>query len=86
MTNYREACARFGKQPGPICLRHMPGGRTRPDGGRWPLTGTADEQAADLRAYRDAGLDEFMLSLPARNMNELLTQLRSFMREVAPRV
>jgi probable F420-dependent oxidoreductase len=86
VTNYREACARFGKQPGPICLRHMPGGRTRPDGGRWPLTGTADEQAADLRAYRDAGLDEFMLSLPARNMNELLTQLRGFMREAAPRV
>jgi probable F420-dependent oxidoreductase len=86
VTKYREACARFGKQPGPICLRHMPGGRSRPDGGRWPLTGTAEEQAADLRAYRDAGLDEFMLSLPARNMNELLTQLRGFMREVAPRV
>lgn len=86
VTRYRAACARFGKQPGPICLRHMPGGRTRPDGGRWPLTGNVDEQAADLRAYAAAGLDEFMLSIPARSVSELLGQLRQFMREVAPRV
>ena len=86
VAEYRKACERFGKAPGPICLRHMPGGRTRPDGGRWPLTGTADEQAADVRAYRDAGLDEFMLSVPARSVGELLQSLRSFMREVAPRV
>ena len=86
VAEYRQACERFGKAPGPICLRHMPGGRTRPDGGRWPLTGTADEQAADVRAYRDAGLDEFMLSVPARSVGELLQYLRSFMREVAPRV
>ena len=83
---YRAACARAGKSPGPICLRHMPGGRTRPEGGRWPLTGTPDDQAADLRAYRDAGLDEFMLSLPARDVADLVAQLKSFMREVAPRV
>ena len=86
VAKYREACARFGKTPGPICLRHMPGGRTAPDGGRWPLTGNADEQAADLRAYREAGLDEFTLSVPARSVSDLLTQLRTFMREVAPRV
>jgi len=86
VAGYREACARFGKTPGPICLRHMPGGRTRPEGGRWPLTGSADEQASDLRAYREAGLDEFMLSIPARSVSELITQLKQFMREVAPRV
>jgi hypothetical protein len=64
----------------------MPGGRTQPQGDRVPLTGTADEQAADLRAYAEAGLDEFMLSLPARTMEELLGRLRQFMREVATRV
>jgi alkanesulfonate monooxygenase SsuD/methylene tetrahydromethanopterin reductase-like flavin-dependent oxidoreductase (luciferase family) len=83
---YRAACERAGRTPGPICLRHMPGGRTQPEGGRWPLSGTPDEQAADLRAYRDAGLDEFMLSLPARSVTELIAQLKAFMREVAPRV
>ena len=36
MTTYREQCARFGKQPGPVCLRHMPGGRTQPAGDRPP--------------------------------------------------
>jgi len=86
VAKYRAACERFGRQPGPICLRHMPGGRTRPDGGRWPLTGSVDEQAADLRAYRDAGLDEFMLSIPARSVSDLVAQLKAFMREVAPRV
>lgn len=86
LEQYREACKRFGREPGPVCLRHMPGGRTRPDGGRWPLTGTAEEQAADLRKYRDAGLDEFMLSVPARSVSDLVGDLRRFMREVAPRV
>ena len=86
VDKYRAQCERFGRQPGPICLRHMPGGRTRPDGGNWPLTGTPDEQAADIRAYAAAGLDELMLSLPARSVPELVSELRTFMREVAPRV
>jgi probable F420-dependent oxidoreductase len=86
VQRYREACARFGREPGPICLRHMPGGRTRPGGGAWPLSGTAEEQAADVRAYAEAGLDELMLSLPARTLEDLFGRLRAFMREVAPRV
>jgi probable F420-dependent oxidoreductase len=86
VEQYRAQCQRFGRQPGPICLRHMPGGRTRPDGGKWPLTGTPDEQAADIRAYAAAGLGELMLSLPSRSVAELVETLRRFMREVAPRV
>lgn len=85
-VTYRKECDRFGRTPGPICLRHMPGGRTQPGGNRPPLSGPADDQAADIRAYAEAGLDELMLSLPARNLEGLLTSLRSFMREVAPRV
>lgn len=85
-AKYRQQCERFGRAPGPICLRHMPGGRTRPGDGAWPLSGSADEQAADLRGYDAAGLDELMLSLPARTMDDLLTQLRRFMREVATRL
>jgi probable F420-dependent oxidoreductase len=86
MNAYRKQCERFGRQPGPVVLRHMPGGRTRPGGGVWPLSGTPDEQAADIRAYAEAGLDELMLSLPARTLPDLLASLRAFMREVAPRV
>ncbi len=86
IAEYRKQCQRFGCEPGPVCLRHMPGGRTKPDGGRWPLTGTPDEQAADLRAYQEAGLDEFMLSIPARTLDDLFSQLRRFMREVVPGV
>ena len=83
---YRGECQRFGRAPGPVCLRHMPGGRRAPDGARPPLTGTADEQATDVRAYAAGGLDELMLSIPARTQTDLLTSLRQFMREVAPRV
>ena len=64
----------------------MPGGRTRPDGGRWPLTGTPAEQAEDLRAYQEAGLAEFMLSINGRTVDDYIGQLRRFMREVVPRV
>lgn len=83
---YRERCEEFGRQPGPICLRHMPGGRTRPGGDRMPLSGTPDEQAADVRAYAAAGLDELMLSINARTVDDYIARLRAFMREVAPRV
>jgi hypothetical protein len=64
----------------------MPGGRTQPGGDRQPLTGAPDEQAADIRAYAEAGLDELMLSLPFRSLEELTSGLREFMRSVAPRV
>lgn len=83
---YRDKCTSFGRQPGSICLRHMPGGRTQPSGDRPPLSGTASQQAEDIRAYAAAGLDELMLSAPARSVAELLQSLRRFMREVAPRV
>jgi probable F420-dependent oxidoreductase len=86
MATYRAQCEKFGRQPGPVCLRHMPGGRTQPGGDRQPLTGTPDEQAADIRAYAEAGLDELMLSLPFRSLGELSAGLRAFMRDVAPRV
>lgn len=86
VKRYHELCEKFGRQPGPVCLRHMPGGRTAPSGPRQLLTGSADEQAADIRAWAEAGLDELMLSLPARSVDELLSTLRRFMREVAPRV
>ena len=82
---YQAACAAAGRAAGPVCLRHMPG---RPGGGdeRALLTGTPDEQASDVRAYAEAGLDELMLSMPWRSLDELATSLRAFMRDVAPRV
>ena len=82
---YRRACERFERTPGPVVLRHMPGGRTEPEG-RPPLTGSADEQLADLRAYADAGLDELVLSLGARSSDELLHTLGTFKSEVADRL
>ncbi|MEO6044838.1 MAG: LLM class F420-dependent oxidoreductase [Tepidiformaceae bacterium] len=86
ITGYRAECARFERAPGPVCLRHMPAGRRAPAGPRPPLTGSADDQAADIRMYAEGGLDELMLSLPARTQGDLLSALRQFMREVAPRV
>ena len=40
------------------------------------LTGTPDEQAGDIRAYAEAGLDELMLSMPWRSLDDLATSLR----------
>jgi hypothetical protein len=63
----------------------MPG-RPGDPGQRAILTGTPDEQAGDVRAYADAGLDELMLSMPWRSLDDLASSLRAFMRDVAPRV
>jgi len=82
---YRAACERFGRTPGPVLLRHMPGGRTTPEG-RPPLSGSAEEQAADVRAYAEAGLDELMLSLAARTVDDLLGILERFRTAVATKV
>jgi probable F420-dependent oxidoreductase len=85
VSKYREECARAGREPGPICLRHMPGGAA-PGTGRPVLTGTPEEQATDVRDYAAAGLDELMLSMPWRSLDALASGLRAFMRDVAPRV
>lgn len=83
---YRKACEQFGRTPGPVCLRFMPTGRTAAGDGPPPLSGTPHEQAADVRTWAEGGIDELMLSLPARTVDDLVSLLRKFMREVAPRV
>jgi probable F420-dependent oxidoreductase len=81
VARYRDECARFGREPGPVILRHMPGGRTTPEG-RPPLSGSPGEQAADLVAYAEAGLDELMLSVGGRTPDDLLARLERFQVEV----
>jgi len=85
VDGYRAACARLDRAPGPVCLRFMPAGRAPAQSGL-SLSDPPDAQAAAVRAYAAAGVDELMLSLPARSVEELLATLRRFMREVAPRV
>lgn len=77
---YREACAAAGKPPGPVILRCMPGGRTMPDGGRWPLTGTPEETRDELAAYAEAGCDEIMLSWGAKTVEALVERLAGFIQ------
>ena len=71
IARYHAACERFGRTPGPVVLRHMPGGRTPTDG---ELT------ADDLRAYEQAGLDELLLSYAAPTAEELLERFKRFPR------
>jgi hypothetical protein len=75
-SRYREACEEADTRPGVVSMRLMPG-RTNVDG-RPPLTGTPDEQASDLRAYRDAGLEELVLWPARRTPTGLLETLRAF--------
>jgi len=80
-SSYRTQCQADGRPAGPVCMRHMPGGRTA-DGDRF--RGSADEQASDLQAYAAAGLDELMLSWRARSADELGDKLEAFLRDVVP--
>ena len=79
---YRDLCAEHHRPPGPVILRHMPGGRS---GDRTVLTGSLDEQAGDIRAYAEAGLDELMLSIAAPTPEQLIDTLAAFRNEVVPR-
>lgn len=66
IASYHAACDRFGRAPGPVLLRHMPGGRT-------PTEGELTKD--DIQAYADAGLDELLLSYAAPSVDELLDRL-----------
>lgn len=63
IADYHAACERFGRAPGPVVLRHMPG------------PGGAELGPDDVAAYADAGLDELLYSYAARNDDDLLELL-----------
>ncbi len=83
-TRYRSACNAANHDPGPIVLRCMPAGRTAPEGGRWPFTGSTAESASELRAYAAAGCDEIMLSWGAKTVEDLVGRLATFMQDAVP--
>lgn len=63
IADYHAACERFGRPPGPVVLRHMPGPNA--------TALTSD----DVKAYADAGLDELLYSYAARTPDDLLALL-----------
>ena len=80
---YRAACEAAGRAAGPSLPAPHAGPARRTISER-VLTGTPDEQASDIRAYAEAGLDELMLSMPWRSLDDLASSLRAFMRDVVP--
>jgi probable F420-dependent oxidoreductase len=60
IASYHAACERFGRTPGPVSLRHMPG----------PGGVELDDDA--VQAYADAGLDELVYSYATANAGELI--------------
>ncbi len=86
VDSYRTACAGNGREPGPVMMRWMPGGRVVADQAREPLTGSAEEQASDIREWAEAGLDELMLSVRASSVADLVERWGTFMGGVASRV
>jgi probable F420-dependent oxidoreductase len=83
-SRYRAEAEAASRAPGAVVLRHMPGGRTQPEGPAL-LAGSPDEQAADLRAYAEAGCDELLLSQWARDPQALGDRLEAFLHDVVPR-
>ena len=78
VAHYHAACDAAGRLRGSVVLRNMPGGRTPPEGDRWPLSGTPEEAAADLAAYAEAGCDELMLSAAGRSVESVVERLAAF--------
>ncbi|MCC6436302.1 MAG: TIGR03619 family F420-dependent LLM class oxidoreductase [Acidimicrobiales bacterium] len=82
---YLAQCERFERSPGPVNVRVQAGGLKLADGRRL-LTGSAEQQAQDVRDFAAAGADELMLTATGRTVHDLIDAIRAFMRNVVPRV
>ena len=85
VPTYHEQCTRFGRTPGPVNIRVQPGGLKLADGRRL-LTGTPEQQAQDVRDFAAAGATELMLNASGKSVQDLIDNVRAFMRNVVPRV
>lgn len=85
VPTYHEQCKRFGRTPGPVNIRVQPGGLKLADGRRL-LTGTPEQQAQDVRDFAAAGATELMLNASGKSVQDLIDNVRAFMRNVVPRV
>ena len=86
VTAYQAACQAAGKLAGPVCLRTMPRSRVRPEGERFPFTGSPEEVAADIDAYAAAGLSQILFSPTVTSMEEIREAMRIIAEEVRPLV
>lgn len=69
---YKTACEEHGRPPGRAVARYVPG-QSGP-----LLTGTPQQQAADLHAFAEARVDELMLSWEATELDSQLEHWRNF--------
>lgn len=72
IATYKAVCEERGRLPGRAVARYVPG-QSGP-----LLTGTPAQQAADLRAFAEAGVDELVLSWEATELGEQLEHWRTF--------
>ena len=56
------------------------------DGGRMTFTGSAEEIAADARAYREAGVRHINIGFESTDLDDVLRKLDAFVKQVVPRV
>jgi probable F420-dependent oxidoreductase len=56
------------------------------DVGRWTVTGSGEQLAGHLRAYRDLGCTHVQVRLRSRSCDELLDQIGRFAAEVMPQL
>ena len=60
--------------------------QTSPAGGRLTFTGSAEEIAADVRGFRNAGVRHIMIGFEANALDDVLRNIDSFMKDVVPKV
>lgn len=69
---YQSACDKHDRPPGRVVARYVPG-----QSGAL-LTGTPLQQAADLHAFAEAGVDELVLSWEATELDQQIEHWRTF--------
>jgi probable F420-dependent oxidoreductase len=83
----REEATRAGRDPAAVrvCFSTQVTPTDRP-GERRPFQGMPEEIAADVRRYRDVGVDRFVLGFGGGSAEELVGRMRRFAEQVRPAV
>jgi len=65
---------------------HLETERKMDDSSRMPMTGSASDRVADIKAFEEAGMEMMVINLTANDRQQMLDRMEAFAAEVMPNV
>ncbi len=87
----KQAVAEAGRDPAEVRLAynsplHLETERKMDDSSRMPMTGSASDRVADIKAFEEAGMEMMVINLTANDRQQMLDRMEAFAAEVMPNV